>query len=403
MSKINVNTWEPESGTDLTLGASGDTATIPSGATLDVTGATVTGLGLTGLDDVTVSSSDPAIDTNPSAVGHLWLNSTSGESYVCTNATSGSNVWKNVADGSGDIAPLSVQYLVVAGGGGGGGGSWGAGTGGYRGYGGGGAGGYRTNAISETSGRNSQAEAIFFPVLSTTYTVTVGAGGAAASYGNENAGSNSVFNTITSTGGGLSSWYNPSTTEMDGGSGGGEAATGTGGGGSGTIGQGYSGGSGSGASPGNGGGGGGAGEPGENGRDTGNHPPGGGRGGNGISSNITGDPVMRAGGGGAGGSGPGGRGGGANAPTSTSGTSKAGNAATVNTGGGGSGASGYTSLTARDGGAGGSGVVILKIEDTGTATFSGGVTSSLDTSVSGYKIYTVTATSTTSETVTFTI
>jgi hypothetical protein len=36
-----------------------------------------------------------------------------------------------------------------------------------------------------------------------------------------------------------------------------------------------------------------------------------------------------------------------------------------------------------------------------TATFSGGVTSSLSTAVSGYKIYTVTATSTTSETVTF--
>ena len=35
MSKINVNTWEPESGTDLTLGASGDTVTIPSGATIN--------------------------------------------------------------------------------------------------------------------------------------------------------------------------------------------------------------------------------------------------------------------------------------------------------------------------------------------------------------------------------
>jgi hypothetical protein len=50
---------------------------------------------------------------------------------------------------------------------------------------------------------------------------------------------------------------------------------------------------------------------------------------------------------------------------------------------------------------GGSGVVIIKIPDTVTATFSGGVTSSLSTSVSGFKIYTVTATSTTSETVTF--
>ena len=51
MSKINVNTWEPEgASTAATLMASGDTVTLPSGATLDVngeidlTGATVTGL-----------------------------------------------------------------------------------------------------------------------------------------------------------------------------------------------------------------------------------------------------------------------------------------------------------------------------------------------------------------------
>ena len=32
MSKINVDTWEPESGTAATLMASGDTVTVPSGA-----------------------------------------------------------------------------------------------------------------------------------------------------------------------------------------------------------------------------------------------------------------------------------------------------------------------------------------------------------------------------------
>jgi hypothetical protein len=72
-------------------------------------------------------------------------------------------------------------------------------------------------------------------------------------------------------------------------------------------------------------------------------------------------------------------------------------AGTVNTGGGGG---GYGN-GAFSGAAGGSGVVIIKIPDTRTATFSGGVTSSLSTAVSGFKIYTVTATSTTSETVTF--
>jgi hypothetical protein len=34
MSKIEVDAIEPQSGTSLTLGASGDTITIPSGATL---------------------------------------------------------------------------------------------------------------------------------------------------------------------------------------------------------------------------------------------------------------------------------------------------------------------------------------------------------------------------------
>jgi hypothetical protein len=54
-----------------------------------------------------------------------------------------------------------------------------------------------------------------------------------------------------------------------------------------------------------------------------------------------------------------------------------------------------------NGGNGGSGVVVIKIPDTRTATFTGGVTSSLSTAVSGFNIYSVTATSTTSETVTF--
>ena len=50
-------------------------------------------------------------------------------------------------------------------------------------------------------------------------------------------------------------------------------------------------------------------------------------------------------------------------------------------------------------GAGGSGVVILKVPDTVTAAFSGGVTSSSATS-SGYNIYTITAAGV-SDTVTF--
>jgi len=53
-----------------------------------------------------------------------------------------------------------------------------------------------------------------------------------------------------------------------------------------------------------------------------------------------------------------------------------------------------------NGGNGGSGVVIIKIPDTRTATFTGGVTETNSTA-GGFTVYTITATSTTSETVTF--
>ncbi|SVA32172.1 uncharacterized protein METZ01_LOCUS85026, partial [marine metagenome] len=62
---------------------------------------------LTGIVSFTKSASDPAIDTNPSAgVGAEWVNTTSGEVYLCTDATAGANVWTNVGAGSGDIAPI---------------------------------------------------------------------------------------------------------------------------------------------------------------------------------------------------------------------------------------------------------------------------------------------------------
>ena len=56
---------------------------------------------------ITTSSSDPAVDTDPSGgVGTIFTNTTSGETYVCSDATAGSNVWKNVGDGEGDIRPI---------------------------------------------------------------------------------------------------------------------------------------------------------------------------------------------------------------------------------------------------------------------------------------------------------
>ena len=63
---------------------------------------------LTGVVSATISASDPTLSTNPSGgVGTEWNNSTSGEMYICTDATAGENVWTNVGAGSGNIDPWS--------------------------------------------------------------------------------------------------------------------------------------------------------------------------------------------------------------------------------------------------------------------------------------------------------
>ena len=96
--------------------------------------------------------------------------------------------WKNFSSG------VEVSYLVIAGGGGGG-----------KLTQGGGAGGYRNSYASETSGGGGSSEqvAILAADNSTSYVVTVGAGGTAGSFtGSVTAtnGNNSVFNVITSIG-----------------------------------------------------------------------------------------------------------------------------------------------------------------------------------------------------------
>ena len=81
----------------------------------------VDGSQVTGIDPgFSTSTSDPVITTNPSGgVGSLWYNTTSGEMYVCTDATAGANVWTNVGAGSGDVAPWAwpgESYGFTAGG-----------------------------------------------------------------------------------------------------------------------------------------------------------------------------------------------------------------------------------------------------------------------------------------------
>jgi hypothetical protein len=66
----------------------------------------VSGAALTNLPaSYTKSASDPLITTNPSAVGALWVNQVSGETYVCTDATTDANVWTNIGAGTGDVQP----------------------------------------------------------------------------------------------------------------------------------------------------------------------------------------------------------------------------------------------------------------------------------------------------------
>ena len=55
---------------------------------------TASGLVKSATDAPDSGSSDPGTDENPSAVGDRFINTTSGELFVCTDATTDDNVWK---------------------------------------------------------------------------------------------------------------------------------------------------------------------------------------------------------------------------------------------------------------------------------------------------------------------
>jgi hypothetical protein len=248
------------------------------------------------------------------------------------------------------LQAFSVSYLVLAGAGGGSTAS----SSNNRPGGGGGAGGYRNSFASETSGGNSSTESTHTTIPGTSYTVTVGAGGAGANGGyllDGDPGSNSVFSTITSLGGG--GCQANSDGREDGGSGAGGFHNTAGSPGEGTTGQGHDGGAGNNSSSMSGGSGGGAGGVGQAGIhfQTGSVSVGAG-----LSSSITGSAVTRALGGGQGQQGN----------TGTSGS--------ANTGTGGRGTGGTSNA-----GTGGSGVVILRYPNTFTITVGSGLTSSTAT------------------------
>jgi hypothetical protein len=265
-----------------------------------------------------------------------------GGDIIMTDGT----YWIHTFLSSGTFKPatgLTCDYLVVAGGA----------SGGSNKGAGGGAGGLRST-VTATGGGGSLESALSLS-SGTSYTVTVGAGGARNLSSNGSNGSNSVFSTITSTGGGFGGSNQGTANGATGGSGGGGGGGATSTGGSGTANQGFAGGNGVAGTYDSGGGGGGASAVGQPGVNT--LLDGGGNGGNGVATSITGSSVTYGGGGGGGdsfgtGFGLGGTGGGGNG----GGPSTAGSSATANTGGGGGGA-GDNSTSA---GNGGSGIVIVR-------------------------------------------
>jgi hypothetical protein len=356
----------PQAPTGVTAVAGNTQATVSFSAPAITGGSPITGY--------TVTSSPGGFTSSGVSLSQTVTGLTNGTSYTFT-VTATNAIGTGPAGGpSNPVVPsFTVEYLVVAGGGGGG-------T--YFG-GGGGAGGYLQGTTSALTIGNS-------------YTVTVGAGATAKSsiIASGAVGNNSVFDAITAIAGG-------------GGSGGGQllgggaSSGGSGGGGgstvsqlagaAGTSGQGFAGGTSPGAAqnfPSGGGGGASA-----VGQSPANTSSSGGNGGPGVTSSITGTSTGYAGGGGAGAIGSGGTGtsGGGNGATydSSGNVIVAGDDGDPNTGGGGGGG-GCNPTGSGTSYGGGSGIVVLKIPNTFTAAFSGGLTSTLITSVPGYNIYRVT-------------
>jgi len=459
MSKIEVNTVAPQCGTTLTLGESGDTVTLG-------TGASQSGFGRTGTVDwqtgsiktatftaangegyfcntaggafemdlpagsagaiVSVQDYNNTFDTNALTVdpnGSEKINGGDageevtldtegrGVTFVYIDATVG---WRSVQDNDftkkgvnaafvaatgGTITTVctnfkvhtftspgtfcvscagnaggsnTVSYMVVAGGGG-------TARGGPGAVGGGGAGGFRegrTTTCSYTVSPLNAAAGI--PVTATGFPITVGAGGASGpsgSPGNASVGSNTIFSTITSAGGGRDHGT-PGPASSNGGSGGGgptadnPTLSGKGNGNTPPVSppQGNPGGGGQVTNPGSspalvyrGGGGGGATAVGANAVS----PGAAGAGGAGATTSINATPTAFAGGGGGAAgkepagvdaaSGAGGAGGGG-----AGGARAAGTAGTANTGGGAGGAGYGPGGTVQAGAAGGSGIVIIR-------------------------------------------
>jgi len=414
-SILKVDTIQDQSGKNIineysdtvTIGASGDTITIPAGATLSNLG-TASGFGLTwqsvqttgftavkgnaypcnttsALFTVTLPATPSAgdqvqlvdyagtFDTNALIIDPNGEDIEGGtdnlqltgerEGVILTyiDSTQGWIATSGINEGTDALEPViySVDFLVIAGG---------AGGAANRTGGGGGAGGYRNSYSTEASGGGGSSEASLTFTQGVVYTITVGGGGPIATNGVNSSISGTGLATITSTGGGAGGDdvvnSGAAGSGFSGGSGGGARSNTSGAvGGAGTSNQGFRGGNNTTFTiRGTGGGGAGA-----IGNDVAVSDSG--IGGAGVASSITGSSTTRAGGGGGGSShadnpvgGVGGGGAGANS------SDLGGVAGTVNTGSGGGGGGGASGAKA-----GGKGVVILRMPD---ARYSGTTTGS---------------------------
>jgi hypothetical protein len=329
---------------------------VSENATLNVNGQAMTLVYVDGTEGwINVQNAE---DTETGTVP-AYITATGGTiTTVCTNYKVHTFTGPGTFEITAGAGPLSkLDYMVIAGAGGGGGGVPGFWAGG-----GGGAGGFRESKTAAVSGCWTASPLVaacgsLGPFSATSIPVTIGAGGAGGGGSGSHtcapparndggAGSNSIFSTITSAGGGKGAKSGSAPAAgpngYPGGSGGGAGgyASPTAGGTGNTPPvsppQGQPGGTGSGATDATGGGGGGAGGAGGN-----NAPPyGGGAGGTGVTTHINGSPVTYASGG----------------PAGTNPSSSAPDEP-ANTGKGGKGGSNGPSV---DGGNGSSGIVIIR-------------------------------------------
>ena len=105
MSKINVDTWEPESGSAATLMATGDTVTLPDGAILAVASGGDINVASGGEIDI---ASGATLDVN----GTIDLTGATTTGFPAGGLTAASQ-WRLTTDFSGDAAPIASNLEEV--------------------------------------------------------------------------------------------------------------------------------------------------------------------------------------------------------------------------------------------------------------------------------------------------